>query len=95
MGAVADATVVVTKHELVQAAQSDAASIRDLGIARPDLAKVTGQFMGRSAAKALARLGLSLARVQWYGQWGSVSVMEHMEEAAEESERSTKPGSTV
>ena len=40
--------------------------------------------MRRSGAKELARRGLALARIQWYGRWGSAAVLGYVEEAAEE-----------
>ena len=96
IGTVANPLAYVAKSALVHAAQCDAASIKELGIAEVASAEVTGHFMRRSGAKELARRGVSLARIQWLGRWGSAAVLSYVEEAAEEApdfhDQSSKDG---
>ena len=70
---------------MVEAARADARKIHDLGIAGLAAEDVTGHFMRRSGAKDLARRGVPLSRVQWFGRWGSPTVLAYVEEALEES----------
>ena len=49
------------------------------------LEEPSGHTFRRSGAKHLARLGLPLARIQFYGRWGGPSVLGYVEEAMEES----------
>ena len=84
VGMVADPLSFVAKSSLVLAAQRDAKLLGDFGISEVTPTEVTGHFMRRSGAKALTRMGLSVARVQWFGRWGSAAVLGYIEEAAEE-----------
>ena len=82
---VRDHREVVSKACVVEAARADARKIHDLGIASLAAEDVTWHFMRRSGAKDLARRGVPLSRVQWFGRWGSPTVLAYVEEALEES----------
>ena len=47
------------------------------------LEEPSGHTFRRSGAKHLARLGLPLVRIQFYGRWGGPSVLGYVEEAEE------------
>ena len=85
VGTIGDPSVPVTKASIQKAAQADAALLVEAGIADLDPTTVTGHFLRRSGAKALARAGVALAKVQWMGRWGSSAVLAYVEEAAEEA----------
>ena len=85
IGTIGSAGAVVAKASMVQAAQSDAAQLCELGLLTASPDEVTGHFLRRSGAKALARTGVPLAKIQWLGRWGSAAVMAYVEEAAEEA----------
>ena len=82
---VRDHTEFVSKSAVIAAVRSDAALICQLGTASLCEEEVSGYFMRRSGAKELARRGLALSRIQWYGRWGSPTVLAYVEEALEES----------
>ena len=69
----------------MRAAQADARLLVEFDLLHLDPAEVTGHFMRRSGAKALARAGVPLAKIQWLGRWGSAAVLAYVEEAAEEA----------
>ena len=85
IGTVSCSTAVVSKLAMVTAAQADAALLREMGFLTMNPSAVTGHFLRRSGAKALARLGVPLAKIQWLGRWGSSAVLAYVEEAAEEA----------
>ena len=85
VGTVLDPGKVVTKASLVRAAQADATLLYSLGVLHVDPRSVTGHFLRRSGAKALARAGVPLAKIQWMGRWGSSAILAYVEEAAEEA----------
>ena len=85
IGTVGCPTAVVSKQAMVEAAQSDAGLLYNMNLLPVDPCAVTGHFLRRSGAKALARLGVPLAKIQWLGRWGSSAVLAYVEEAAEEA----------
>ena len=85
IGTVGRPTAVVSKRSMVEAAQSDAGHLYIMNLLPVDPSAVTGHFLRRSGAKALARLGVPLAKIQWLGRWGSAAVMAYVEEATEEA----------
>ena len=85
VGTMVNPAAAVSKAEMQMAAQADAAFLHEMGLLRADPRDVTGHFLRRSGAKALARAGVPLAKVQWLGRWGSAAVFAYVEEAAEEA----------
>ena len=85
VGTMANPAVAVSKAEMQMAAQADATHLRDMELLKVEPRDVTGHFLRRSGAKALARVGVPLAKVQWLGRWGSAAVLAYVEEAAEEA----------
>ena len=94
IGIIASARCFVEKAAMIAAAQADTELLREQGLYEGTVADVTGYFMRRSGAKELARRGLPLSRIQWYGRWGSAAVLGYVEEAAEECSELRGPEAT-
>jgi hypothetical protein len=84
-GTLADPSKFAEKAAVVKAAQRDVGLLRDQCKVDIIASEVTGHFMRRSGAKALARRGFSLSRIQYFGRWGGPTVMIYVEEALDES----------
>jgi len=93
VGTCRDAREFVQKSDLVSALCKDSnLLVSDAGnLVSED---PSGHTFRRSGAKHLARAGLPLARIQFYGRWGSSAVLGYVEEAMEESPylRGLEPG---
>ena len=86
VGTVYDALVFPQKAAVIRAAQRDASLLVDEhGQPRVVAEEVTGHFMRRSGAKALARQGTPLARIQWFGRWGGPTVLIYVDEVTQET----------